>query len=361
MLRDKFVLGIIIVTLLLFVGGAFLITNKDTKVIVSTQQVLEVTYEDYIKGNKNAPVAIVEYSDFECPACGAYYPLVKELSETYKNDVRFVIRYFPLMGHKNGFNSAYAVEASSKQGKYWEMYDILFVNQKDWAGKESADPTIFEDYAKQIGLDVNQFKMDVNSKEVKNRVNKDLASGKTAGVSGTPTFFINGEKIPNPKSLEDFKTFIDSAILKAPKATQEKVHEHADFALYINGKRNLLQNRAELFEKDPDVHTHKGTEEIIHKHKTGVTLGQLVDSWKTNFPIKVEWYLNGQRQNGNYKLYKFSDLDRIALNFYDSNSTLTEKQILEIADKACIYSEKCPERGKPPTEECVGGLGTDCD
>jgi len=359
--ENKIIIGIVIATLLLFIGGAFLMTQKDTKTNQNTQSELEVNDNDYIKGNKNANVTIIEYSDFECPACAAYYPLIQELSQTYTNDARFVIRYFPLMGHKNGFLSAYAVEASSKQGKYWEMYDILFQNQNNWGGKESADITIFENYAKQIGLDVNQFKKDINSKEVKDRVNRDLASGKLAGVSGTPTFFINGEKIPNPKSLEDFKTFIDSAILKAPKVTQEKVHEHADFALYLNGERILLQSRPDFFEADPDIHTHKGTEEIIHKHKSGVTLGQLVDSWKANFPAKVEWYINGQRQNGDFKNYEFKDLDRITLNFYDSNSTLTEKQVSEIADKACIYSEKCPERGKPPTEECVGGLGTDCD
>jgi protein-disulfide isomerase len=213
-MKDKFVLGIIIVTILLFVGGAFLITKKDTKTIENTKNVLEIRDDDYIKGNKNASVTIVEYSDFECPACGAYYPLIKELSEIYKNDVRFVIRYFPLMGHKNGLNSALAVEASSKQGKYWEMHDLLFGDQKVWGGKESADPTIFENYAKQIGLNIDQFNKDVNSKEIKDRVNRDLASGKEAGITGTPTFFLNGKKIPNPKNIEDFKTFIDAAILK---------------------------------------------------------------------------------------------------------------------------------------------------
>jgi len=217
MLKDKFVLGIIIATILIFVGGAFFISKKDTKTIENTQKVLAITNDDYIKGNKDASVTIVEYLDFECPACGAYYPLVKELSKTYEKDVRFVIRYFPLMGHKNGFTSAFAVEAASKQGKYWEMHDILFENLKIWGGKETADPTIFENYAKEIGLNIEQFKKDVNSKEVKDRVNKDLASGKIAGVSGTPTFFLNGEKIPNPKSAEDFKTFIEAAILKAPK------------------------------------------------------------------------------------------------------------------------------------------------
>lgn len=362
--ENKIIISIIVATIVLFVGGAFFITKKDSKTQENSQKILEVVSDDYIKGNKDATVTIIEYLDFECEACGAYYPLVKELSEKYKKDVMFVSRYFPLMGHKNGLTSAFAVEAASKQGKYWEMYDILFQNQKSWGGKQTVDPTIFESYAKQIGLDLDQFKKDVNSKEVKERVNRDLNNGKKLEITGTPTFFVNGEKIPNPKNKEDFETFIESAILKAPKISDDsedkKVHEHADLALYVNGKRILLQNSPDFFEKNLDIHSHKDTEEIIHKHKSGATLGQLIDSWNANFPKKVEWYVNNTKQTGDFRSYEFKDLDRIVLSFSDSNFTPTTKQISEISDRACVYSEKCPERGKPPVENCVGGLGTDC-
>jgi protein-disulfide isomerase len=374
MLKDKFVLGIIIATVLLLVGGVIFASkmgsssspdsNGSVPVSQENQKLLEVVSDDYIKGNKDASVTIVEYLDFECEACGAYYPLVKQLAEEFKNEVRFVNRYFPLPGHKNGLPAALAAEAAGKQGKYWEMHNILFDNQKSWGEKQSPDPIIFEGYAKQIGLNMEQFKKDVGSNEVKERVNRDKNSGTRLGVSGTPTFFLDGEKIPNPKSPEDFKTFIQAAILKAPKpSTQplgEKVHEHADLSLFINGKKTLLQSRPEFFEKDPDIHSHKDTEEVIHKHKTGVTLGQLIDSWKTDLPSKVEWYLNGLKQATDFKKYEFKDLDRITLSFSDSSFSPTEKQISEVTDRACIYSEKCPERGKPPTENCVGGLGTDC-
>ena len=374
MLKDKFVLSIIVATILILVGAVFFFSkmdsssssdsNSSTPVSQENQKLLEVVSDDYIKGNKDASVTIVEYLDFECEACGAYYPLVKQLAEEFKNDVRFVNRYFPLPGHKNGLPAALAVEAAGKQGKYWEMHNILFDNQKTWGEKQSPDPSIFEGYAKQIGLNMEQFKKDVGSNEVKERVNRDKNSGTKLGVSGTPTFFLNGEKIPNPKTPEDFKTFINAAILKAPKPTSqsvgEKVHEHADFALFINGTKTLLQSRPEFFEKDPDIHSHKDTEEVIHKHKTGVTLGQLIDSWKTNLPNKVEWYLNGSKQNDDFRKYEFKDLDRITLSFSYSDFSPTTKQISEVTDRACVYSEKCPERGKPPTENCVGGLGTDC-
>lgn len=374
MFRDKFVLGIILLTVVVLIGGIFFVskmgsssssaTNNSTPVSDEQKKLLEVVSDDYIKGNKEASITLVEYLDFECEACGAYYPLIKQLSAEFKDNVRFVNRYFPLPGHKNGMQAALAVEAAARQNKYWEMHDKLFDEQKTWGEKPAANPKIFEGYAQQIGLNLEQFKKDVASKEVKDRVERDKNSGTRLGVSGTPTFFLNGDKIPNPKTPEDFKTFINAAILKAPKpsgqALGEKVHEHADLALFVNGQKVLLQSRPEYFEKDPDIHSHKDTEEVIHKHKTGVTLGQMIDSWNANFPSKSEWYLNDQKQSGDWKKYEFKDLDRILISFGDSASSPTATQVSEVTDRACIYSEKCPERGKPPTENCVGGLGTDC-
>src|SRR3989344_9374626 len=227
MLKDKFVLGIIIVTIIVLVGGVIFASkmgssspsDANSSIPVSDEQkkLLEVVSDDYIKGNKDASVTLVEYMDFECEACGAYYPLINQLEEEFKNEVRFVNRYFPLPGHKNGLLSALAVEAAGKQGKYWEMHDILFENQKTWGEKQSPDPTIFEGYAKQIKLNIDKFKKDVVSQEIKDRVNRDKNAGVKLGVSGTPTFFLNGEKIPNPKSLEDFRSFIQAAVIKAAK------------------------------------------------------------------------------------------------------------------------------------------------
>ena len=223
MFKDKFVIGIVIATILILVGTVWFVgrtstpASSDNSSPVSDEQkkLLEVVSDDYIKGSKDASVTLVEYLDFECEACDAYYPLVKQLAEEFKTDARFVNRYFPLSGHKNGLPSALAVEAASKQGKYWEMHNILFENQKSWGEKQSADPKIFEGYAKQIGLNIEQFKKDVSSREVKDRVERDRSSGQRLGVRGTPTFFLNGDKIPNPRTPDDFKTFIRAAILKA--------------------------------------------------------------------------------------------------------------------------------------------------
>lgn len=225
MLKDKFVLSIIGVTVLIMAGAVFYFSKLEpssnanptgaTPVSEEKQKLLEVVADDYIKGNKEAKVTIVEYLDFECEACGAYYPVVKALMDEFGQDVRFVTRYFPLPGHKNSVPAALAVEAAAKQGKYWEMHDLLFTEQRNWGEKPSADPKIFEGYAKSLGLNMEQYAKDISSKEVKERVLRDKNAGTRLGISGTPTFFVNGSKIPNPKGLEDFKTFIKAELQKS--------------------------------------------------------------------------------------------------------------------------------------------------
>jgi len=196
----------------LSIGG--LVWYSATRPTTPTDELLSIKTDDWIKGNKDAQVTLVEYLDFECEACGAYYPLVKRLSEEYNDRVRFVIRYFPLPGHKNGLPAALAAEAAGKQEKYWEMYDMLFENQKSWGEKLSPDPSIFEGYAQELGLDLVKFKQDVNSQEVRNRVERDKSSGVKLGIQGTPSFFLNGKKIENPRGYDDFNALIQLAVDK---------------------------------------------------------------------------------------------------------------------------------------------------
>lgn len=168
--------------------------------------------DDWIKGNEDAQVTLVEYLDFECEACGAYYPVVKRLSEEFGAEVKFVNKYFPLPGHKNSMTSALAVEAAGRQGKYWEMHNILFENQRDWGEKQAPDPKIFENYARKIGLDMDKYKNDIASQELKDRIERDRKEGQKLGLSGTPSFYLNGKKIENPRGYEDFKALIQSAL-----------------------------------------------------------------------------------------------------------------------------------------------------
>ncbi len=204
---------------LIIIGGGLWWANSSQKgsdgsssTITSKDDLLQVAPDDWIKGNKEAKVAIIEYLDFECEACGAYYPLIKRISEEYGDRVSFTARYFPLPGHKNSMTAATAVEAAGRQGKYWEMHDTLFQDQKSWSERPKADPKIFESYAEKIGLNMDRFKEDVASKEVKERVGRDRAAANRLGVDSTPTFFLDGKKIENPRGYEAFKSLLDDAL-----------------------------------------------------------------------------------------------------------------------------------------------------
>jgi len=166
---------------------------------------------DWTKGSKTPKVTFTEYSDFQCPACGSYYPMLEEMFAEYKDQISFTYRHFPLPQHKNALPAAYASEAAGKQGKFWEMADILFKNQDDWSESVTAQ-IIFEGYAKKIGLNIDQYKTDVKSDAVKAKVERDLKSGKLSRVDHTPTFFINGKLSDNPRSAQELKALIDYAI-----------------------------------------------------------------------------------------------------------------------------------------------------
>jgi protein-disulfide isomerase len=180
--------------------------------------IYEIKSDDYIKGaTSSAKVVLIEYLDFECEACKAYYPLVKELEKDFPNDLKIVTRYYPLPGHKNGLPAALAVEAAARQGKYQEMHDIMFDNQDKWGEKGMPTPQVFEGFASVMGLDMTKFKEDVNSESVKSRVQRDVKEGGILGNTGTPSFYLQGKKLENPQSYEDFKSIIQAEIDKANK------------------------------------------------------------------------------------------------------------------------------------------------
>ena len=202
----------VIFTIVIAVVGIWKLSQQSTNSSISSADILQMQSGDWTKGNPNAPVTLVEYLDFECEACGAYYPLVKRLSEEYGEDILFISRYFPLPGHKNAMTSALAIESAGRQGKYWEMHDLIFEEQIKWGERTSADSTIFEEYAKRLNLDMDRFNKDVNSNEVNDRVLRDRNSGNRLGVNGTPAFFLNGKKIQNPRGYEAFKSLLDKAL-----------------------------------------------------------------------------------------------------------------------------------------------------
>ena len=171
-----------------------------------------VAISDQTKGNSNSTVLLVEYGDFQCSACGRYYPLLKQLNQEFGDQIQFVYRHFPLkQTHRNAEPAAFAAEAASKQGKFWEMHDLIFEGQEDWSEKRNAKDT-FVEYANSLNLDMETFKADVGSKEIKNKVRNDYSSGVKAGVNSTPTLFLNGKKLQNPRGYEELKKLIEEAL-----------------------------------------------------------------------------------------------------------------------------------------------------
>jgi protein-disulfide isomerase len=209
-----FFVGIVGVVALIFV-----LTQQEQKKASTPVFLAEgaVNEKDFILGTASSTVTLVEFSDFECPACAAYFPLVEEVLAHFKGDVAFVYKHFPLTQHKHAKETAYVAEAAGKQGKFFEMYRLLFQGQRDWAGQSSPSP-IFDGYAKELGLNMPKFQADKISSEVKSKVESDLSFGRESNVLGTPTFFLEGVKIQNPQSKEAFISLLDEAIQKAKQA-----------------------------------------------------------------------------------------------------------------------------------------------
>ncbi|QHK20463.1 thioredoxin domain-containing protein [Pseudarthrobacter psychrotolerans] len=138
---------------------------------------------------------LVEFLDFECEACRAAAPLVKELKKEYGDRITFVNRYFPLPGHKNSGQAALAVEAAAQQGKYEEMAAKMFETQPQWGEKQDFQNALFRTFAEELGLDMDKYDAAMAADETKERIRKDIADGQALGVTGTPTFFLNGEKL----------------------------------------------------------------------------------------------------------------------------------------------------------------------
>ncbi|WP_395405646.1 DsbA family protein (plasmid) [Arthrobacter sp. UC242_113] len=153
---------------------------------------------------------LVEFLDFECESCRAAVPLVEELKKEYGDRITFVNRYFPLPGHRNSGTAALAVEAAAQQGKYQQMYTKMFDTQTEWGEKQDSQAALFRTYAQELGLDMAKYDATVAAEATKDRIRKDIADGKALGVTGTPTFFLNGEKL-TLNSEEQFRQLLDDA------------------------------------------------------------------------------------------------------------------------------------------------------
>lgn len=157
-------------------------------------------------------VTLVEFLDFECEACGYYYPYTEQLREEYAGRVTFAFRYFPLPGHGNSMNAAVAVESAAQQGQLEPMFSRMFETQTVWAEKGAESQAhVFRAYAEELGLDMAQYDADVADPATQSRVELDFNEGIALGVDGTPSFFLNGESIGVPKP-DELRALLEAAL-----------------------------------------------------------------------------------------------------------------------------------------------------
>lgn len=170
-----------------------------------------VTVTPHLKGNPDATVKLVEYSDFECPACGQFYPYVEDILTTYGDRISLEYKHFPLVNiHRYAAPAALASEAAAQQGKFWEYYTILFLKQSEWS-KSTNPQQYFEQYATELGLDVDLFLRHQESSVLKDSITVSFNEARDLGLTGTPSFFLNGEKLQFT-TFEEFRSRIDEAV-----------------------------------------------------------------------------------------------------------------------------------------------------
>jgi NhaA family Na+:H+ antiporter len=172
----------------------------------------------HVRGNANAPVTLEEFGDFQCGACGSYHPEMKKIEGEYGDKLKVIFRELPLVTmHPHSLLAAQAAEAAGLQGKFWEMHDKLYENQVTWTAKSDLVP-VFVDYAKQIGLNPDQFMKDLNGEQVVARIFQDGKRAHSFGLKGTPSFFVNGKEATGDQwKPEGLRQMINDALRAAGK------------------------------------------------------------------------------------------------------------------------------------------------
>src|SRR5215470_20007805 len=164
---------------------------------------VEIKSGGHSRGAANAQLTLVEFGDYQCPSCGGYHPLVKEILNRYPDKLRLEFHHYPLIDlHRNAMIGAMAAEAAGDQGKYWEMHDALLEHQQEWGESPNPEP-MFIGLASRLGLDQNRFTQSLHSPALQSKILQDVTQAQDLHIEGTPTFFINGEQIHPKLSMED--------------------------------------------------------------------------------------------------------------------------------------------------------------
>lgn len=188
-------ISIAVAIVLLIVGIAFALNQKAVSAPPDEEAQTLRTDSHVLDDGGESAVTVVEFLDFECEACGAFYPVVEELREKYDGDITYVVRYFPLSGHINSTQAALAAEAAAQQGRFEDMYHRLFETQAQWGEHPEETPEVFRMFAKDLGLDMAAYDAAIVDPATAERVQADKSDGEKLGVGSTPSFFVDGKQV----------------------------------------------------------------------------------------------------------------------------------------------------------------------
>ncbi|MCG2621643.1 DsbA family protein [Arthrobacter sp. I2-34] len=212
---NKIAIALVVAATLAALAATVFINRTNAASQATAAEAAEVVREDShrLSTAKDEKAVLVEFLDFECESCLAAYPFIEELRAKHADNLTVVSRYFPLPGHSNALTAAVAVEAAAQQGKFEDMYHRMYETQTEWSHTPESRAGTFRGYAKDLGLDMAAYDAAVADPATTARVETDKNDGLGLGVSGTPTFFLDGEQI-SPSTLQEFEQLIDAAVSK---------------------------------------------------------------------------------------------------------------------------------------------------
>lgn len=202
--ESKVLLGILTVTVAIIGGAVFFFSKPAPEPIPIAKEVL-IASDSYTTGSASASAYLVEFSDFQCPACRAFAPVVDELAGKYSDKLLFAYRHYPLSQHAFAKPAALAAEAAGQQGKFWEMNKLLFENQDRFSD------ALWTELADQLKLDRTKFDEALNAQMLKDKIDRDETAAITLKLPGTPSFFLNGIRL-NVSSPLELKTAVEKGI-----------------------------------------------------------------------------------------------------------------------------------------------------
>ena len=215
-------LSVLAVLVIVALSTAFFLTHRSQQAASAQENppaVLHskpvITADGWFKGNPNAKTILVEFGDFQCPSCAMARLKIVEVLKKHERNLKVVFKQYPMQNvHRNALLAAQGAEAAGRQGKFWEMFELLFSSQAQWSSVP--DPmTFFSKYAAELQLNPDKFRSDIADNEIRNKIYRDMLEGQLASVHSVPTFFLNGSMLENVKSEAEFYALIDKAVQSA--------------------------------------------------------------------------------------------------------------------------------------------------